>query len=337
MAAMSSERVQKYTQQLSDTYVQSIKNGSIPLIHPKWHEFVNRTHDSNKSIYVRKYMPEKQRASESQISFTASHLDAEPYQKVSLEMRSEEVWKQKSPIRYGLRTENERVKQQIDPSIDHTSKDMKMYHFPNWKPTQRQRWLAKQTFVSAPANFTSKSAWKEIPHRNKDDNYIYIDQVDDFKQDDHKKQPFIGQIKPNPYVSMSQSIRTFKQDIALGIVDKEVYSSNNTLKNYKEALIKTKSMDHIIPYNHSNNYQSVKNLLPRPQKNYLKSIPNEEIQIKIQESNRNSKPLDSINEYPKTSDKNNKNFEKTSIFFPQEKFRHYDDSEAKQIVDKYFK
>ena len=36
-----------------------IKNGSIPLIHPKWHEFVNRTHDSNKSIYVRKYMPEK--------------------------------------------------------------------------------------------------------------------------------------------------------------------------------------------------------------------------------------------------------------------------------------
>lgn len=73
-----------------------------------------------------------------------------------------------------------------------------------------------------------------------------------------KRNDFIGRVRDDPWattLSVSKSIRTLKSELALhGDVDKHVFSKNNKLDgtNYKTSLIGTKSVDRIIPFNHSN-------------------------------------------------------------------------------------
>lgn len=104
-----------------------------------------------------------------------------------------------------------------------------------------------------------------MPARLEALNYQYIDGNEVLGEISRKsypelmgaRPPFIPTIKMDPQeliLSHSQSLRTYQQDLALGVdTEWDKYSINKKLdKNYNDQLIKTKSMDHIIPYSHSN-------------------------------------------------------------------------------------
>ncbi|CAD8181749.1 unnamed protein product [Paramecium octaurelia] len=359
LAAQSSERIQKYiNSNHNSSFLKSINSGSIPLLNPDLHEFVDRTHQRTPFHYK----SEREKAQEAQDEFLRGHLQAGPYMKLPLNMRNEILAKEKMPLRFGKnpRTENQRLQEQVENSnqIDHTSRDVTMAYRPNWKPTQREKWVSESDFKQAGGKFTEKTAWKPMPFRNPDDNYIYIEQENsliEFKKmrsgglGKIGKHPFNPVIKKDPYTQYSTSIRTFKQDQAFGIQNKTVFSQNSQLKNYKSALISTKSMDHIMPYNHSNNTQSIKNLFPNVEKQYLKSsvqlggelkefqlkTPDEEIEEFKNSQNGQPSP---IREYPQGDDFNNTNFEKTSTNMKRvfQRFKVYDEGETKQIISRYF-
>lgn len=61
------------------TSSQGLSKGSIPLIHPDFHEFVDRSHDPHKPIYLTKYKPAKLRAQDFCDDYHANHLPAGPY------------------------------------------------------------------------------------------------------------------------------------------------------------------------------------------------------------------------------------------------------------------
>ncbi|CAD8085576.1 unnamed protein product [Paramecium primaurelia] len=359
LAAQSSERIQKYiNSNHNSSFLKSIKSGSIPLLNPDLHEFVVRTHERS----PKQYKQEREKAQEAQDEFLRGHLKAGPYMKLPLNMRNEILAKEKMPLRFGKnpRTENQRLQEQLENSnyIDHTSRDLTMAQRPNWKPTQREKWVSESDFKQAGGKFKEKTAWKAMPFRNPDDNYIYLEQENsliEFKRmrseglEKIGKLPFNPVIKKNPYTQYSTSIRTFKQDQAFGIENKTVFSQNSQLKNYKNALISTKSMDHIMPYNHSNNIQSIKNLFPNLEKQYLKSsvqlggelkeikfkTPKEDIDEFPKTQNGQPSP---IREYPQNDDFNNTNFEKTNTYMKRafQPFKVYDEDETKQIISKYF-
>ena len=48
-------------------------------------------------------------------------------------------------MRFGLkkRTENENINSNIEKKsyIDHVKRDMKMVHYPDWKPVQKEKWV----------------------------------------------------------------------------------------------------------------------------------------------------------------------------------------------------
>ncbi|CAD8157342.1 unnamed protein product [Paramecium octaurelia] len=359
LAAQSSERIQKYiNSNHNSSFLKSIKSGSIPLLNPDLHEFVDRTHERTPV----RYKTQRMRAQEAQDEFLRGHLKAGPYTKLPLNMRNEILAKEKMPLRFGKnpRTENQRLQEELDHSnyVDHTSRDLTMAYRPNWKPTQREKWVSDSDFKQAGGKFTEKTAWQQIPFRNPDDNYIYMEQENsliEFKRmrseglEKMGKLPFNPVIKKNPYTQYSTSIRTFKQDQAFGIENKTLFSQNSQLKNYKSALISTKSMDHIMPYNHSNNKQQITNLFPNVDKQYLKSSVQlggelKEIKLKtpnedIDEFPKSSKGQPSpIREYPLSDDFNNTNFEKTNTNMRRgfQPFKVYDEEETKQIIQKYF-
>ncbi|CAD8072399.1 unnamed protein product [Paramecium primaurelia] len=360
LAAQSSERIKKYiNSNHNSSFVKSIRSGSIPLLNPEQHEFVNRTHDPNPPIYNKRYRPAKIRAQEAQDEFNNSHLKAGPYYNLPKNMRNEILAAEKMPMRYGKnpRTENERLQEKLENSsiIDHSYRNVTMIQRPNWKATMKEKWMSQDTFKSQSANFNSKQAWSQIPYRNPEDNYIYLESENsqiEFKRlrqevlEKQGKLPFNPVIKKNPYTTYSTSIRTFKQDEAFGIQEKTMFSKNTQLKHYKSALISTKSVDHIMPYNHSNNIQAIKNIFPNAEKQYIKSSEqlggdlNQKLQIQQKEEfpKINFDQQSPIHEYPQPEDFNNTNFEKTN--FPVKKvhkpFKPYSEEEAKQIVNKYF-
>ncbi|CAD8094507.1 unnamed protein product [Paramecium sonneborni] len=360
LAAQSSERIQKYiNSNHNSSFLKSIKSGSIPLLNPDLHEFVDRPREKTPV----QYKSERIKAQEAQDEFLRGHLKAGPYMKLPLNMRNEILAKEKMPLRFGQnpRTENQRLQEKLENSryIDFTQRDLGMAQRPNWKPTQREKWISDQDFKQAGGRFLEKTAWKEMPFRNPDDNYIYMEQENsliEFKRmrseglEKMQKLPFNPVIKKNPYTQFSTSIRTFKQDQAFGIENKTLFSQNSQLKNYKSALISTKSMDHIMPYNHSNNKQSIKNLFPNVEKQYLKSsvqlggqlkeikfkIPNEDAdEFPKMQNGQSSSP---IREYPQQDDFNNTNFEKTNSNMKRgfQPFKVYDEEETKQIIGRYF-
>ncbi|CAD8121333.1 unnamed protein product [Paramecium sonneborni] len=360
LAAQSSERIQKYiNSNHNSSFVKSIKSGSIPLLNPELHEFVNRTHDPNPPIYNKRYKLGKIRAQEAQDEFNNGHLKADPYNNLPKNMRDEIQAAEKMPMRYGKnpRTENERLQEKLENSsiIDHSCRNVTMISKPNWKATIKQRWMSQETFKSQSANFKSKYAWNTIPYRHPEDNNIYLES--DISQIEFKKLrpevlekqgklPFNPVIKKNPYTIYSTSIRTYKQDEAYGIQEKTMFSKNSQLKHYKSALVSTKSVDHIMPYNHSNNIQAIKNIFPNAEKQYLKSTEQlgGELTQKLQISQkdefqklRQDQPSP-IHEYPQPDDFNNTHFEKTNFPIRQihKPFKPYTQDEAKQIVDKYF-
>lgn len=159
-------------------------------------------------------------------------------------------------MRYGLRTENERLQKLLmerTSALDHCPKDTRMVHWPNWKSTQRSKWMSGQTFKSEAGNFSQKSAWGVMALRHPEENQIFLEREDEFKRKSHPtKSPFNPVIKKNPYTLYSDSIRTGKQDEAFGLSQKCLFSQNEKLKHYKKALVITKSLDHLLPYNHSN-------------------------------------------------------------------------------------
>ncbi|CAD8190643.1 unnamed protein product [Paramecium octaurelia] len=354
LAAQSSERIKKYiNSNHSLSFVKSIRSGSIPLLNPELHEFVNRTHDPNPPIYNKRYKPAKIRAQEAQEEFNNNHLQAGPYNSFPKNMRNEILAAEKMPMRYGKnpRTENERLQEKLENTsiIDHSFRNVTMIQKPNWKATMKEKWMSKDTFKSQSANFNSKQAWSQIAYRNPEDNFIYLESENsqiEFKRlrqeelETSGKLPFNPVIRKNPYTTYSTSLRTFKQDEAFGIQEKTMFSQNTQLKHYKSALVLTKSVDHLMPYNHSNNFQALKNIFPNAEKQYTKQKAiNQKLQVQ------------SKNEFPKLhqdqpspihesqpEDILKTNFEKNSVPIKKvyKPFKPYSEDEAKQIVDKYF-
>jgi len=56
----------------------------------------------------------------------------------------------------------------------------------------------------------------------------------------------------------------------------DIFSKGNNLKNYKSTLVSTKSVDHFVPYKHSNNQRGneMNNLRPVFDKIYKNSVIN---------------------------------------------------------------
>lgn len=95
---------------------------------------------------------------------------------------------------------------------------------------------------------------------------------------------------------VSQSLRTKISDNLLKMNPVyDFYSKNQKLKNYKEALVKTKAMDHVIPFNHSESIrgQEFKQLRPSHGKLYPKSA-----KMMIINANKEAKERDRSNEIP---------------------------------------
>lgn len=94
-------------------------------------------------------------------------------------MRDEILAEERMPMRYGKnpRTENERLQERLENSsiIDHSYRNVIMIQRPNWKTTMKEKWMSQETFKSQSANFNSKQAWSQIPYRNPEDNYIFLE------------------------------------------------------------------------------------------------------------------------------------------------------------------
>jgi hypothetical protein len=54
----------------------------------------------------------------------------------------------------------------------------------------------------------------------------------------------------------------------------DIFSKNNNLKNYKATLVSTTSVDHLVPFKHSNNLRGneMNNLRPVYDKIYKNSV-----------------------------------------------------------------
>lgn len=66
--------------------------------------------------------------------------------------------------RHGLRTENERLKEVLKQNcvIDSARADVKMLHYPDWKETDKSKWVEKGDLKST---FNSSCSWNTIPVR----------------------------------------------------------------------------------------------------------------------------------------------------------------------------
>ena len=86
-------------------------------------------------------------------------------------------------MRYGLRTENERIKKiaEYNSSIDHAKRNMKMIHYPVWRKPDKTKFKGMRRGQSAqdfnhhtnPFPLENKAAWHQLPVREKDQEIDY--------------------------------------------------------------------------------------------------------------------------------------------------------------------
>lgn len=130
----------------------------------------------------------------------------------------------------------------------------------------------------------SKTIWKEVPiFEEKRDSYTDgLENVGDVsrkreKSKEPKRLDFVSASKDDAIGHshhISQSLRTKKSDKLLNMAPPyDEYSKNQKLTVYKEALLSSGSVDHVVPFNHSEGIRGkeFKELRPSHGKLYPKS------------------------------------------------------------------
>lgn len=59
---------------MSEDYANTVKSGGVPLFHPSAHQFRLSPKESSRNIYLRHYLPGKDRAEASEADYNSSHL-----------------------------------------------------------------------------------------------------------------------------------------------------------------------------------------------------------------------------------------------------------------------
>ncbi|EAR93063.2 hypothetical protein TTHERM_00449080 (macronuclear) [Tetrahymena thermophila SB210] len=292
--------------QFQPELLESLEKGSIPLLHIENHQFRDRIKSAELSkkgnIYLQHYLPAKQRAKYSQNQFQSGHLKEDefnpnlPHKNHSFWLKVRQIPKEGPPIRLGLgkRTENERIMERVQKGdiykIDHTAKDTQMIHHPDWKPVQKQNWVGNKNFDTTSCHYQgprSNPPWQEFPLRINHEGNEYVDGYEKVgenihrfreKSKEHGKPDFISQVQQDAIgqkLHISQSLRTFKSHKVLGVdQNSQEFSKSKKLTFYKQPLIDTKSVDHQVPYQHSQSIRSkpVRDLMPSTDKIYKLSI-----------------------------------------------------------------
>lgn|SRR3990167_340527 len=246
------------------------------------HEFRdrNRSEELSKVPFMsRTYQPAKIRALGVEQEHQSQHLTREPFNEVQKRNGiGRERWKNKElghDMVYGDRTENERIvkavqfnamRDPIPPSDSH------MLSKPSWKDDNKDAWVSLKPFKrhnKVHGLDKVKCTWKSVPLRETEkEDHQYIEGLeklgDDFvsrkreknKEADRKRE-FMSYSKPDYWAStlhVSQSLRTKAMNDLLNtqpVFDQ--FSTNHHLNYYRDPLVETKNVDHIVPFKHSNN------------------------------------------------------------------------------------
>ncbi|CAD8211828.1 unnamed protein product [Paramecium pentaurelia] len=221
------------------------------------------------------------------LDFKQGHLETgefnnnEPHKNHSKWLKMEDQSKQGNPMRFGKgdRIETERIKRGVDNNsqkIDYLKKDLMMLTNPTWKQYDKSKWMDKDTFNIYNKKRYDPASWDQFPLDYQNQSKVFVEGFEvlgdptrkRLKDQEHKRTEYITTIKEDQIettLHISRSLRTFKADQLINEQPKfDEYSQNAKLKYYKSALIETKSIDHQIPYQHSNNFKSLefKNLRP---------------------------------------------------------------------------
>ncbi|CAD8064075.1 unnamed protein product [Paramecium primaurelia] len=306
LKARASERIENFQDtMISNQFVETMKNGSYPLLCVSKHSFRDREKekelDKLGGIYLKTFQLAKDRASTAQKEFFQSHLSTgefeqnPPNKNYQRWLRPPDLTKQEKPLRFGLgeRSEVQRLNKQIkniSAQLDFENKDLIMLNYPSWKDDEKSKWLDNKTFNIYPCLYEGPKSyfpWKQHPINLNNQNNQYIEGyeiVGDLsrkreKNQEHKRSEFISTVKEDQFgttIHISRSLRSMKQDKILNMQSNyDEYSTNKQIEFYKTTLLQTKSIDHVTPHEHSNNYKghSLHNLRPQqPYKLYRQSI-----------------------------------------------------------------
>ena len=156
--------------------MKSLNIGAIdPWLHPKYHKFRDRTKNletDRKDFFIRNYQPAKLRAAKSEADLKRLYMEREPFNeeiKRNALIRERAYYKDTChTMRFGLRTENERVSSEINKlkGLDFSHTNNKMLNFPEWKTNNKNRWKSSKGFNNKLGNIRiENSAWEEVPFR----------------------------------------------------------------------------------------------------------------------------------------------------------------------------
>jgi hypothetical protein len=259
-----------------------LHSGLVTDIQVHRHHFRDRNKTSEMSgtpFLPRNYLPAKERAMEVEKMHRAEHLTREPYNEVQKRNGiGRERWKNKElghDMVFGDRTENERIlkavqfnalRDPIPPSDTH------MLSLPSWKDDNKDAWVSLKPFKRHNQTYgldKVKCVWNNVPLREdekEDHHYIegleklgddFVSRKRDTKKEVDRKREFMSYSKPDYWGStlhVSQSLRTKAMNDLLKtqpVFDN--LSTNNHLDYYRDPLVETKNVDHIVPFKHSNN------------------------------------------------------------------------------------
>ncbi|CAD8164265.1 unnamed protein product [Paramecium octaurelia] len=363
LKARASQRIETFQEtMMSKQYVESMKNGSYPLLPTSKHSFRDREKDKEMEklggIYLKTFQVAKNRAQTAQQEFRSAHLATGEFDP-NLPTKNHEKWlkpkdlsKQSEPMRFGLsqRTEVERVNQElkkVSEQLDVQNKDLKMLIRPSWKDEQKEKWLDNHTFNIYPCLYDghrSDYPWEQHPINLNNQNNQYIDGYEvvgdlsrqRFKEKEHKRSDFISTVKEDQVgttMHISRSLRTMKQDKILNMQQNyDEYSSNKQIEHYKTTLLQTKSIDHVTPYQHSNNYKghSLHNLRPQqPNKLYRQSI--NYLNQKVITKQPPQQAVIVQNQFPSQEDQPTQQMLTADLFIPKQKLTQIQEVSQVQI------
>ncbi|CAD8128107.1 unnamed protein product [Paramecium sonneborni] len=287
--ARQENRVEVFEENKLNKLRETLKDGSYPILPITKHSFRDRYKDKelDGNIILRSQLSGKERARQTMLDFKQGHLRPgefnkdEPHKNHYKWLKVDDHSQQGRPIRFGKgeRVETERVKRIVESSnqkIDYVKKDLMMLTNPSWKQNDKFKWMDNNTFnIYNKKNF-DPSSWDQFPLSYKNQSNVYVEgfevlgdpQRKRYKEQEHQRTEYIPTVKQDQIgttLHISRSIRTFKADQLINEQPNfDQFSQNAKLKHYKSALIDTKSIDHLVPYQHSNNFKSLdfKNLRP---------------------------------------------------------------------------
>ena len=159
-----------------------IDNGQNYHTH-KFRDRVEKKELSKNPVIPRRYDTAKIRAIKAERDFHDGYLYKGPYNQRQIRKGLERERQRNKEIgpgmRYGIRTENERIYKVLrdNSGTDYAKKDVKMLHFPDWKEVDKSHWVDDVDFIVHNPKLSvasRKTAWKQIENRlpGQDDPYI---------------------------------------------------------------------------------------------------------------------------------------------------------------------